>query len=114
MVNHNSKRYVEKSLMETDLNWAIIEPGYFTGMTFLTISSFAISSEFILILMPGFKQKTPFSYLALQDLSETVASVIEQRSFKDAVSGLLKVLTRGVREMHPEDGCGENAAILWP
>ena len=54
--------------------------------------------------------------MALQDLSEAVASVIEQQLFKDAVSGLLKVLTRGVREMHPKDGygCGENAAILWP
>lgn len=66
------------------------------------------------MLMPGFNQKTPFSCLALQDLSEAVASVIEQWSFKDAVSGLLKVLTRGVREMHPKDGCGcgENATIL--
>ena len=100
--------------METDLNWAIIGPGYFTGMTFLTISAFAISSEFILILMPGFKQKTPFTCLTLQDLSEAVAVIIEQRSFKDAVNGLLKVLTCGVREVHPKEGygCRENAAIL--
>ena len=94
MVNHNSKRYVEECLMETDLNWAIIEPGYSMGTTFLIISAFAASSEFNLTLLPGFNQKTPFSCLALQDLNEAVAGVIEQRPFKDAVNGLLKVLTR--------------------
>jgi len=92
----------------------IIEPGYFMGMTFLIIPAFATSSKFNLMFMPGFNQKTPFSCLALQDLSEAVAGVTEQQSFKDAVSGLLKVLTRGVREMHPKHGygCREDAAIL--
>jgi hypothetical protein len=114
MVNHNSKRYVEECFMETDLNWAIIAPGYFMGMTFLIIPAFATSSKLNLMFMPGFNRKTPFSCLALQDLSEAVAGVIGRQSFKDAASGLLKVPTRGAREMHPEDGygCGEDAAIL--
>ena len=152
MLNHDSKRYVEEYLMETDLNWTIIEPGHFMDTTRPSISAFATSTEPELVFMAGFNPKTRFSCLALQDLGEAVARIIEQRqkhyfalyplvsmeapmsygemfgavekiigkpvkvqqrSFEEAVSVLLKVLAGDVREMHPKTRAAAERMLLF-
>ena len=70
MLNHDRKRYVEEYLMETDLNWTIIQPSHLMDMMRPTISAFATSNEPELVFTAGFNPKTRFSSLALQDLGE--------------------------------------------
>lgn len=79
MLNHDRKRYVEEYLMETDLNWTIVQPSHLMDMMRPSISAFATSTEPELVFVAGFNPRTRFSCLALQDLGEAVALIIEQR-----------------------------------
>jgi uncharacterized protein YbjT (DUF2867 family) len=79
MLNHDGKRYVEEYLMVTDLNWTIVQASHFMDMMRPRVSAFATSSEPEHVFTASFSPKTRFSCLALQDLGEAVARIIEQR-----------------------------------
>lgn len=79
MLNHDRKRYVEEYLMETDLNWTIVQPGHFMDMMLPTAEGFATSTEPELVFMARFNPNTRFSCLARRDLGEAVARIIERR-----------------------------------
>ena len=79
MLNHDRKRYVEEYLMETDLNWTIIQPGHMVDSMGPTIQSFLTSDETNLVVTADFSAKTRFTNVVLQDLGEGVVRIIEQR-----------------------------------
>ena len=79
MLNHDRKRYVEEYLMETDLKWTIVQPGHFMDMMAPTVGGFATSTEPELVFTASWNPQTCFSCLALRDLGEAVARIVEQR-----------------------------------
>lgn len=79
MLNYDGKRYVEEYLMETDLNWTIVQPSPFVDVMLPAIQGFATSKEPELVFTAGFNPKTRFSCLARRDLGEAVARIVEQR-----------------------------------
>jgi uncharacterized protein YbjT (DUF2867 family) len=153
LLNHDGKRYVEEYLMDMDLNWTIVQPGHFMEMMEPSVSGFAASSEPEHVFMASFSPKIRFSCLALQDLSEAVARIIEQRekhyfalypfvsvetpmsyeetfgvvekvlgkpvriqqrSFEEAVSASLKVLSGGgVRVLHRKSAAAAERLLLF-
>ena len=79
MLNHDRKRYIEEYLMETDLNWTIIQPSHMVDSMGPTIQSFLTSDETNLVVTTDFSAKTRFTNVVLQDLGEGVVRIIEQR-----------------------------------
>ena len=79
MLNHDRKRYVEEYLMETDLNWTIVQPSHMTDSMGPTIESFLTSDETSLVVTADFSAKTRFTNVVLKDLGEGVVRIIEQR-----------------------------------
>ena len=79
MMNHDRKRYVEEYLMETDLNWTIVQPSHMMDSMRPTILALASSNEPELVVTADFNAKTRFTNVVLQDLGDGVARIIEQR-----------------------------------
>jgi uncharacterized protein YbjT (DUF2867 family) len=79
MLNHDRKRYVEEYLMETDLNWTIIQPGHMVDSMAPTIRHLMTSNDTDLVVTADFSAKTRFTNVVMQDLGEAIVRIIEQR-----------------------------------
>ncbi|GME38566.1 Nucleoside-diphosphate-sugar epimerase [Neofusicoccum parvum] len=75
MMNHDCKRYVEEYLMESGLNFSILQPSHFMDMFPLAL----LLSQSEPVYQANWKTTVPFSFVALQDLAEAAAKVIEER-----------------------------------
>ena len=79
MINHDRKRYVEEHLMETDLNWTIVQPSHMMDSMRPRIEALTTSEDAQLVVTADFTKTTLFTNVMMQDLGEGVASIIEQR-----------------------------------
>ena len=74
MVNHDSKRYVEEALVESGLNYTVVQPTHI--MDNISIKDLAEQDK------PVYKSRynpdTKFSYLCLADLGEAVANILRE------------------------------------
>lgn len=75
MMNHDCKRYVEEYLIESALNFTIIQPTHF-------MDNFPIAplmSQQAPVYQANWNPAVSFSFIALQDLAKAAAKVIEER-----------------------------------
>ena len=79
MLNHDRKRYVEEYLMETGLNWTIVQPSHMMDSMRPSIEALAVSNETQLQVTADFAKTTLFTNVMMKDLGEGVALIIEQR-----------------------------------
>ncbi|KAF2089424.1 putative nucleoside-diphosphate-sugar epimerase [Saccharata proteae CBS 121410] len=134
MMNHDCKRYVEEYLMESGLNYTILQPTHFMDLFPVPM----LMQQEDPVYTANWDPTIPFSFIALKDLAEAAAIILkerekhylaqypmvstspttyadfakivgkevgkdiklEQRSYMDAVSALLKVL-HGTDDVHP-------------
>ncbi|KAF2136833.1 uncharacterized protein K452DRAFT_292061 [Aplosporella prunicola CBS 121167] len=75
MMNHDCKRYVEEYLMESGLNWTILQPTHFMDLFPVPM----LMSQDDPIYRANWDPTIPFSFIALTDLAQAQAAVIEQR-----------------------------------
>ena len=77
MLNHDRKRYVEEHLMESNLNWTILQPCHFAdqGLDMLVNQLEQERPVYHALYDPA----VPFSFLALRDFGEASAKVILER-----------------------------------
>ncbi|KAL0264396.1 hypothetical protein SLS55_000346 [Diplodia seriata] len=75
MMNHDCKRYVEEYLMESGLNYTILQPTHF--MDNFPVAQLLSQPE--PVYRANWNTSIPFSFIALQDLAEAAATVIEER-----------------------------------
>ena len=77
MLNHDRKRYVEEHLMESDLNWTILQPCHFADQTLgMLVGQLDQDNP----VYPALYDPTvPFSFLALRDFGEASARVVMER-----------------------------------
>ncbi|KAH7052089.1 hypothetical protein B0J12DRAFT_660553 [Macrophomina phaseolina] len=81
MMHHDCKRYVEVNLMESDLNFTILQPTHF--MDRFPVAMILSQSE--RMYRANWNTNIPLFFMALQDLAEAAAKVIEER--ENALSG---------------------------
>ncbi len=79
MLNHDSKRYVEEYLMETGLSYTIMQPTHFMDTQAPQISGLAKSDAKELTYVVNWDPEVKFSCIALRDLGEAAAKIIEER-----------------------------------
>lgn len=75
MMNHDCKRYVEEYLMESGLDYTILQPTHFMD----TFPVAQLLSQPEPLYRANWSTNVPFSFIALQDLAEAAATVIEER-----------------------------------
>lgn len=75
MMNHDCKRYVEEYLMESGLDYTILQPTHFMD----TFPVAQLLSQPEPLYRANWSTSVPFSFIALQDLAEAAATVIEER-----------------------------------
>ena len=79
MLNHDRKRYVEEHLMESDLNWTIVQPSHMMDSMAPTILDAVASKETEFKVEADFTYTTRFANVMLKDLGEGIAAIINQR-----------------------------------
>ncbi|KAF2429841.1 NAD(P)-binding protein [Tothia fuscella] len=75
LLNHDCKRFVDEALMESGLNYTILQPSHFMDNTPVAMLMQQDDRYFPTGLNPAIK----FSYTALRDMAEATAVVLEQR-----------------------------------
>lgn len=75
LMNHDCKRYVEEYLIESGLNYTIIQPSHMLD-TFPVQHLFQQEAP---VFPAAFDPKTTFSFTVLQDLAEAFVRVFEER-----------------------------------
>lgn len=75
LMNHDCKRYVEEYLLESGLNYTILQPTHFMDM--LPVAQLLAQEQ--PIYTANWNPEVTFSFLALKDLGEAAAKVIEER-----------------------------------
>ncbi|GLA25608.1 NAD(P)-binding protein [Aspergillus phoenicis ATCC 13157] len=75
LMNHDCKRYVEEYLIESGLNYTILQPSHFLDM--FPVETLLHQAE--PVFRADFNPDTAFSFTILQDLAEAFAKVIEER-----------------------------------
>jgi uncharacterized protein YbjT (DUF2867 family) len=75
LMNHDCKRYVEEYLMESGLNYTILQPSHYMDM--IPVEELLKQDEPVHTMM--WNPDTRFCYTALKDLAEASAVVFEQR-----------------------------------
>ncbi|PWY65407.1 NAD(P)-binding protein [Aspergillus eucalypticola CBS 122712] len=73
--NHDCKRYVEEYLIESGLNYTIIQPSHILDQ--FSVDKVLQSREPVLPV--NFDPQVTFSFTALQDLAEAFACILEER-----------------------------------
>ncbi len=75
MMNHDCKRFIEEYLMESSLNFTILQPSIF--MDFFPVQAMMAQEE--PVWRANWDPSVPFCFTAQQDLAEVAALVIDQR-----------------------------------
>ena len=75
LLNHDCKRYVEEHLMESGLNYTILQPSHLIDM--FPIQKLASSKE--PVFPARFNPDVRFSYTTLMDNAEVAAKVLQER-----------------------------------
>lgn len=75
MMNHDCKRYVEEHLMESDLDYTILQPTHFMDM----FPAGLLLSQSEPVYRANWNTSIRFSFIALQDLAEAAAKVVGER-----------------------------------
>ncbi|OJD35391.1 nucleoside-diphosphate-sugar epimerase [Diplodia corticola] len=75
MMNHDCKRYVEEYLIESGLDYTILQPTHIMD----TFPVAHLLSQAEPVYQANWNTSVPFSFIALQDLAEAAATVIEER-----------------------------------
>ncbi|KAJ4391583.1 hypothetical protein N0V93_005202 [Gnomoniopsis smithogilvyi] len=75
LMNHDCKRYVEEHLFESGLNYTVLQPTHFMDM--FPIAQLMVQDE--PVYTANWSPEVTFSFLALRDLGEATAKVIEER-----------------------------------
>lgn len=77
LMNHDCKRYVEEALMESGLNYTILQPTHFMDMFRIAVLSQNIGDE---MKYPAlWNPSVEFSFIALQDFAAAGATVLGER-----------------------------------
>ena len=79
MYNHDDKRYVEEYLLESGLNFTILQPGDFLDMTLIPVLQKSRDPSAKLVWMSPLSAESRSSLVALRDLGEAGALVIKER-----------------------------------
>lgn len=77
MLNHDRKRYVEEHLLESDLNWTILQPCHFADQSLGMLVGQLDKDKPVYPAL--YDPTTPFSFLALRDLGEASSRVVTER-----------------------------------
>lgn len=75
MMNHDNKRYVEEYLMESGLNYTILQPTHFMNMFPIQM----LMNQDLPIYTAPYNVDTEMSFIVLGDLGEASARVLEER-----------------------------------
>lgn len=75
LMNHDCKRYVEEYLFESGLNYTVLQPTHFMDMFPLA----QLLEQEQPVYTANWNPDVTFSFLALRDLGEAAAKVIEER-----------------------------------
>lgn len=75
LMNHDCKRYVEEYLLESGLNYTILQPTHFMDM--LPVAQLLAQEQ--PVYTANWNSEVTFSFLALRDLGEAAARVLEER-----------------------------------
>lgn len=75
LMNHDCKRYVEEYLMESGLNYTILQPSHFLEMTPVAM----LMKQDEPVFPTPYNADTVFSFTAVRDLAEAAAIVIQER-----------------------------------
>jgi len=75
LMNHDGKRYVEEHLMESGLNWTILQPSHFMDM--FPLPMLMASPE--PVYPAGWDPSKPFGYTSAKDAGEAGAKVLQER-----------------------------------
>lgn len=78
LLNHDCKRVIEEALIESSLNYTILQPSHFVDPSMDRI--LAIRGDEPLVYKAWFNPDVKFSFLALEDLGEVSKKVIEEGS----------------------------------
>ncbi|MCJ1309220.1 hypothetical protein MMC25_002877 [Agyrium rufum] len=77
MMNHDCKRYIEERLLESGLNYTILQPTHFMDM--FPIAMLASDPSQTVTYHARWNPEIPFSFVALSDLGEATAKVLQER-----------------------------------
>jgi len=77
MLNHDRKKYVEEYLMESPLNWTILQPAHFMDTTVGALFSQRDADK--PVFSAPFDPRVAFSLIALRDLGAAAVKVITER-----------------------------------
>lgn len=75
LMNHDCKRYVEEYLIESGLDYTVLQPTHF--MDLFPVAALMAQAE--PVYTANWNPEVPFSFVALQDLADAAARVIEER-----------------------------------
>lgn len=109
MMNHDCKRYVEEYLIESGLNYTILQPTHFMDLLPVPL----LMQQERPVYSANWDPTVPFSFIALRDLGEAAAKVLEKRethyfaqyplvsagphSYKDVIEIVSKEIGRDVK-----------------
>jgi uncharacterized protein YbjT (DUF2867 family) len=77
LLNHDCKRFVEEYLMESGLNYTILQPTHFMDM--YPIANFLSEKDDEVTYPANWNPEIPFSFVALDDLGLAAKTVLEER-----------------------------------
>lgn len=78
LLNHDCKRYVEEALMESGLNFTILQPTHFMEMSLSSLRA-QMSEEKEMEFAALWNPSVDFSFITLQDLAVAGETVLEER-----------------------------------
>lgn len=109
LMNHDCKRYVEEYLIESGLNYTIIQPSHILD----TFPVQLLLQQEAPVFPAGFNPEVTFSFTVLQDLADAFVKIIEERekhylaeytacstgptSYADVIAELSKEINRPIK-----------------
>lgn len=75
LMNHDCKRYVEEYLFESGLDYTVLQPTHFMDLFPVAM----LMGQVEPVYTANWNPEVPFSFVALQDLADAAARVIEER-----------------------------------
>lgn len=75
MLNHDCKRYIEEYLLESNLDYTIVQPTHFMDMFPVAM----LMGQEQPVYRANWNPANPFSFIALKDLGEAAAKVLNER-----------------------------------
>jgi uncharacterized protein YbjT (DUF2867 family) len=77
LMNHDCKRFVEEYVMESGLNYTVLQPTHF--MDLFPVTKFIEEDGNDVVYPANWNPDTPFSFVALKDLGEAAKVILEER-----------------------------------